>query len=537
MKGKVTNGYARGLRYFLVVGFIIFLITGLTIIIGCSSDDEASHAPTGTISGSVSGTTIIAVADDKIVASDDTSGRDYDLDRDDDGTDDSYSFELRGIPVGKDVAIYIIEGGLIFPLYFGSPETNVFSLDSAGTIELGFVDVVEGVGKAYPESNPASEDFVTGGTETTDIPDVLITPETAGLSLGSLLSYGLDALSDGLVLRANTYFEAAVAEAGSSTSNDADTARFFYALTRVASIGFNTYSDGEDNGLHQLGDFLDAFGIDTSDFTRSNPEAIVAAIPDPLPVPNSPSGSDIQDFLYNEVRAELEGAISLLDEISADFSRTWAEPVEGLSVEVDYGDVLVCRAALKGFVAHILIQYAYDLDVPIAMEINYSSTIQAILAEYTSFLTRSENSDLASTKQYLLDAADDLEAAITSIEAETDDQTDDLVNFSGVTQDEIDEGKATIAYAKSSLSNDSNITIDDNDTPTDDTDDTVINLENFFTGYGIDLRALLPTFAGDAPTGFLPDETFDGTLIKIRGQDPSVLDQDLNTNLKADIFE
>ena len=62
---------------------------------------------------------------------------------------------------------------------------------------------------------------------------------------------------DGWGLRAKTYFEAAEALAGSNISNDADTARFFYALSRVAALGFNTYTDGNPtNGLNTLGDIL-----------------------------------------------------------------------------------------------------------------------------------------------------------------------------------------------------------------------------------------------------------------------------------------
>jgi hypothetical protein len=54
--------------------------------------------------------------------------------------------------------------------------------------------------------------------------------------------------------------------------------------------------------------------------------------------------------------------------------------------------------------------------------------------------------------------------------------------------------------------------VDDNDTPADTSDDVVVDVTGFFQG--IDLRALLPPFAGDDVSGLFPDATLAGTIIQ-----------------------
>jgi hypothetical protein len=82
---------------------------------------------------------------------------------------------------------------------------------------------------------------------------------------------------------------------------------------------------------------------------------------------------------------------------------------------------------------------------------------------------------------------------------------------------------------------DGQLTLEDNDTPSDQSDDTVVELGLFFAG--LDIRSLLPPFSGDGPSGFLPDPSFGGVLIKWEGSTPAILNRDLNSNGTADIFE
>jgi len=488
---------------------------------------------TSTVNGSVSGTTVIAVADDSIVATDDTIGRVPDLDRDNDGVNESYSFTLSGIPSGRDIRVYVIKHGEIFPLYFdsdgdGTPDTNVFSLTSATTINLGFVDteIVGQDGRAIPEDDPTDNPDAAGEIEDPDIPASLNQPDIVGLSLSELITNGLDALEEGWVLRAKTYFEAAEGLAGGSASNDADTARFFYALTRVAALGFDTYSDGlPGNGLNTLGDILDGFGSPSEDANRSNLAAI--SFPDILPA-NSPTGSELQVFLYGVVLPELEGAISNLDAVSQSFNKQWTEPFDDETVESDYGDVLFFRAVLRGNLALMHVQNAYDLEADIAFTANNDRTIQQFLTDEPNFLglAAAPGADLTAAETAISSALDDLDDAIDWMDQETDLQDDDFISLGNATATEISEAKLDIASAKDSLSGLTQVRA------------ITLNMSLFFTG--LDFRndgplggSLLPPFTGNDPSGFFPDPTF----TNIYGNETD-LNEDVDpANMVSDILE
>ena len=353
-----------------------------------------------------------------------------------------------------------------------------------------------------------------------------------GMTGSELINTGLNNLTAGEVLKAKAYFKIAESIADNLASNDADTARFFYAVSRVAALAFDIQTDGVDDGFLDGGDILDAFGF--SEYNRDLLGEFDLIFPGPLPS-SSPRGVDLQDFAYDIVKPELEGAIATLDMISTAFNTTWVEPVGSTSVESDYGDVFVFRAALKSAVAGILIQSAYNLDMDIASELNDDTNTCENFLSYNPFFMELVSSDyLEGAKGYVNDAATDVESAIDWILAETDIQIDDFVNLAGVLPEEIVEAKEAIDAAKQSLDGPS--TMFDNGTPDDLSDDTVINMYPFFSG--IDLRSLLPSFMGDQPIGFLPDTNFGGVLLQIEGQDPSVvLDEDSNGNSIADIFE
>jgi len=347
------------------------------------------------------------------------------------------------------------------------------------------------------------------------------------------LAQGLVALSNGEILKAKKLFESASLAYGSQVFHNADVARFFYALTRAAALWFDMYSDGNpDNGLNTLGDILDAFGFSSSgrdpwDFGGSSDPC-----PETLPS-TSPTGGDLQAFLYNVVRPEIEGAINSLDMVAQSFSIDWTEPLGSTSVESDYGDVLFFRAIAKGLLALILVQHAYDLDADIDTEANDpANTIESFLGDNPGFLTLTNASCLSTAKAYLHGGLDDANDAIDWIQAETDDQSNDLINLMDTTPEEIAEAKELIAYAKAGL--DGQYTLDGGDTPSDPRDDTIIDMSKFFAG--IDLRSLLPSFVGDNASGLLPYPGLGGILVKLEGKDPSDLNKDLDGDGTADIF-
>jgi len=506
--------------------FLAFILLGfLNLIIGCSKPEYEGQkgggggggapAATGEVSGSVGGTTVIAVADGDIVASQDTSGRIPDVDNDGDLIPESFSFTLEDIPLGRDIRIYLVVKGEIFPLYFdsdgdGTPDTNVFSLASETSVSLGFIDINNAGqdGKAIPQNNPTDNGAVSAGAEATDYPVILNQPDTSGLTLSQLLTEGLDAVKDGWVLRAKTYFAAAEALAGASVSNDADTARFFYALTRVAALGANSYSDGIlGNGLNMIGDILDAFGCPTEDTRRSTIDGI--SFPDPLPG-NSPDAPALHGFLYNVVRPEIEGAISNLGAVSPAFYREWTEPNDDEIVESDYGDVLFFKASFEAVLAYIFTQNAYTLNGDIDDIKNNAKTIQQVLVDQPALLTLSSTyvGDLISAKAAFDDSLVDFDAAIDWMDGEVDFQDDDFVNLSESTPEEIIQAKADIFDARTSLYGSTMV----NDNGSDPTEGWVLDMSIFFAG--LDLRSpnLIPAFSGNDPTGLFPDPTAAGVF-------------------------
>jgi len=474
-----------------------------------------------TISGTVSGTMLLAVnKNGEVVASDDTSGREKDIDLDGDGQEDSYSFTLTGIPANTAIRIYLISNGQIYPLYFdpsggiGSPATNVLFASTGLSIYLGAIDLSEHeyTGKAIAQINPAATANVSAGTEDQNIPNEIITPPTAGLSVTELIDAGFDAGVNGAALMARTYFAAALANSSPQT-NLGDTARFFYAVSRVAAVAYETYSDGNSADLNQVGDFLDRGGVDSGGTTRSNFEAIAVKIDEIVTWPsNSPTGTDVQNFIRNTLKAEIEGAIGNLNEVSNAF--TWNEVLPDNSpIEFDYADSLAVRAALKTLLAILQFQDSYDLGADIdAVANNQSSTIESFLLDNQNFLTLG-NSQLDSVKANTRSALVDIDSAITEIQGETDPQEDDLLSFIDVLPEDVTAFQADIISAINNLDSGSVVaTLGELDMspPPGAPPEITVDLYGLFSG--INLRSKLPAFNGDRP-GFFPDVTLGGLVV------------------------
>ncbi|MBI4826731.1 MAG: hypothetical protein HY807_09995 [Nitrospirae bacterium] len=359
-----------------------------------------------------------------------------------------------------------------------------------------------------------------------------------------VLGNGLDAFAAGDILSARNFLKEAVSLFGNSTSNQADTARFFYAFARVFALGFEVSSDGNaSNGINTAGEIADLFDCVVSGVSPLNPALFDVQCPQLLPV-NSPTGGQLQGYLYNVVRPELIGAIDNFNDISDTFNVIWLEPgkPESAPIESDYGDVLAFRAMAKSMLSLILTQQAYNLNIDIdALDSNVGMTNQQFLAENPSLLSLTTPSHLVNAKGYLTGSAlDDSVAAIDWILAEADDQSDDFISIDvgpnpwQIPPDEIAQARTMINNLRGCL--DAACTLDNNETPGDASDDTIMDFSRFYAGE-VDFRELLPEFAGDEPRGFLPDPGFGGVIIQTEDGDPSINNEDLNGNDTADILE
>ena len=115
-------------------------LAGLALIFSACTDSGSGGGgttPTAqtsvSISGTVSGTRIVAVdGNDQILTEDDTAG----------GTANAqgqFTWSLANLPVGNNLRLFFITGGNIYPLYFGTPSSNVFAVNAPGSIDLGHV--------------------------------------------------------------------------------------------------------------------------------------------------------------------------------------------------------------------------------------------------------------------------------------------------------------------------------------------------------------------------------------------------------------
>lgn len=139
------------------------LIVICLFLSGCPNGGGSGSVPlaqTGaSISGTVSGTRIVAVnASDQIVAQDDTAGRTPNV-------QGQFAWSLGNLPIGTNLRLFFITGGNVYPMYFGTPSSNVFAVNAAGSINLGHVTTVGN--QATPQIPPTG---VTPGPPDTTLP-------------------------------------------------------------------------------------------------------------------------------------------------------------------------------------------------------------------------------------------------------------------------------------------------------------------------------------------------------------------------------
>ena len=150
---------------------LMVLMLGLFLVFGlfaCGSSSDSVATETTTITGSVSGTTVIAVDDNgDIIALDNTAGRTCDLDSNNDGTNDAFSFNLTKVPINTTVRVYLVTGDGVFPMYFddNGSTANVISLSSDTNLDLGYVEVSTDTETKFatPGNNPLKNSNVNSG--------------------------------------------------------------------------------------------------------------------------------------------------------------------------------------------------------------------------------------------------------------------------------------------------------------------------------------------------------------------------------------
>ena len=365
----------------------------------------------------------------------------------------------------------------------------------------------------------------------------------------------------------NLVAAADLANANQDVSPTGDAARFFGAISRLASLGVDTASDGVANGLNTFGDVLDAIGVPAESTTRDwsdliEPPQTCVDYTSPFPytdcTPNlpatSPTSGEIKTLLDTKLNTQLDLAIADLNNIPAGFSYNFTDPQTLAVTNFDYGDVLALTAAAHGVKAEMAIAMAYDLnlDIDATFNDNGPASVQQFLLDNPTLGTLDASryaAELTQAKTDLQTALNKMNEAINVIEAEGTGitQENEFVSFyrldwqcvpngTSCTWIEVDNSVQEIANFRDGISKaltglNGQVTVDDNDTPTITTDDTIIDPSKFFAG--INFRGLLPGFTGDNANSLFPDPSMGGVLV----QTPENINQDFDGNGAADLLE
>jgi hypothetical protein len=409
-------------------------------------------------------------------------------------------------------------------------------------------------------------------------------PDAPNAQLEEHLSSGKTALesaltthaTDDFLAAANHFSEAAtiVGSGATSTAAERDQARFLGALARIALLA-DPYSDATANGLQDLGDVLDGFGFAAARADRAtfDPSLFLECTDVSSPGPNGPitSGQScqlrplaadgprsgaLQQFLVDRIASGLRGAVALLENVSEGFA--WELNDGGRVIQLDKTDALFLKALAQGMLATLELVGAYDLDVDLhALQADGDAgtlTPQGFADANPLFLTLRDAAKVPAARQDATDGIRSLQAALSHLRAETDDQSDDLVRIAdqactysydpvsgygsgGCTTvynpeqqlSELEDGLAdALAFATATG------TYRFDMGTADTSDDVVVDPGRFFAG--LDLRALLPASftagaMGDRPALF-PDPAFGGVLVS----SPTDFDADVDGDGSPDLF-
>ena len=324
-------------------------------------------------------------------------------------------------------------------------------------------------------------------------------PVDTTLSVAQLNSKGQKALFEGAsVLAADAFFKEASSKAGSTVSNDADTARFFHAATRVTAISMDLGSDGDlTDSLVTMGDVLDGIGCDT--VLRADWDLVSCGDP----AATSPKGGDLSSFLTDTVLTEIASAITELSSVSSDFEITVT--FDGSTYEVDYADALI----LKTFYHTLLFKFhtltAHNLDVDVDDVINNGKNAETIRSENSAFLSLSSQASgqLSLAKTNYLAALSSADEAITSMQAEgaVTSGAQELIDLGDASGTNIQTARDQISQLTSAASGGTVIQ--------NGSDSFQLNLSPLFAGQ-VAAASHVPTITGDTMTGDLTDNTIGG---------------------------
>lgn len=235
-----------------------------------------------------------------------------------------------------------------------------------------------------------------------------------------LVQQGREALLQKDMVSANGLFYSAL-----QLNQNHEEANFFYAITRILVL----FCRPEFNSL------LDRLGVSSegrnlyqweADFTRDSYGEVI------LPAEAATSG-EIQTYLENYLKPQIEGALANLDKISQSFNiQVSSEVLSDEVLEVDYADVLMGKSLYQSAKAALLIINSYDLNLDLEVvfhKINKDNfSLKAdLLNAFPQLLTLVAPEKMPQAKEVIIAAIEDYLLASATIKEETDPQDDDLI--------------------------------------------------------------------------------------------------------------
>ncbi|MBI3799012.1 MAG: hypothetical protein HY268_18865 [Deltaproteobacteria bacterium] len=251
----------------------------------------------------------------------------------------------------------------------------------------------------------------------------------------------------------------------------------------------------------------------------------------PQTVPaGAPGTEEIFDTLRSVLAPELDAALTNLSRISSGVSLAF-DPrqlpaclrprTSRLAIEIDHGDVLAFTALLQGLRAVFDLGAGYHVDMPLGLALH--GTGQQILAAAPSLLALRSGGALGTARGFASPALTNLSAAITAIQAEADDQSDDLLVITPGDSATAQRTKQILDLLRQSLQG--QVTFPTSvGLPAPER----LNLSPLFSAQFTTLRPLLPELdgAGNFDLHHFPDPTFAGMA-------PDVTQDDIDNALET----
>ena len=396
--------------------------------------------------------------------------------------------------------------------------------DCSGNARVDIAELVLGVGIALGNQPPSRcSTLDSSGNGHVEINELIAAVENALSACGRIpppceggeVDRGLCYLAKGNLSVANGLLRQALR----SNPND-NGANLYYAMTRIATTLL------EDDRIRDL---LDRSGVIVHGGSASLCDLDIDSS-DEVPL-GAPRSGEIIDTVREVIVPEITGALENVRQISSDVNLRFDlrhlascvdPPTDVAVVDIDGADVLALEAGIEGLAAIVDLLASYNLDASLRTAIDESP--RTLLGAGPALLTLRSAATLSSAREHFDVALGKASQAIEVMQAETDDQSDDILVILPEDAEDAAKGKRVLDLFRQSLRGEVVVPVDivmDIGLPRQER----LNLSRFFSGEFESLRPFLPAFDqdGEFDTGRFPDPTFGGSTRDLTQEDISNL--------------